>query len=674
MIATSSGGSLARAARLPVAALLVVHLFGTTAGAFKLAQKRTAERELDFPALYSRSSFSAFSDKDGEVGAWNYSNGSAAPTRSARLAPEQLAALQRARDARPRPEPGEAVKMFRAKEAMSAEQALGAPLPAVINDDSLRGRKALQTVHEVALWLVLPGMVIVAFVLLVGSWMSSQRYTALIPDSAWQVFLAALCGVFIRGLIHAGVISKPGYAWASATFLNLFLLPIIIFQSGWALHHSNFMSQLEYIGIFAVLGTVISFFFVGFIGYWLGQRGLFIVSGLRENLAFAALISATDPVATLCTFSKLGLDRSQPLLYTLLFGESVLNDAVAIVLFHAINSNWDDLSVGSSVRYVCVLLFGSAAFGIVISSLLVLLLRLARLPGNTVPETLYILASAWLVFAAAESCKLSGIIADLCAGCIFRLYGSKHLERKGFQLTDDVLMATAQLMDAMVFILCGVSTALISSLSGAKFAVFGFLLCLVGRALSTSSCALISNAIKSCMKEPDSHFITLKHQCVMWHAGLRGGIALLLSMDIDTSWCHDKGTIINATFIIICSTLVLFGGTTEPMLQLLGLQDYGKADEEEANSLMNEVTQDGPAMTKKGIFTTIHRAFKCMLVGDAGYGKERRQQKRAFMKTMKKTGSAGEAAGRGDDGFHSCCEDSSPPQGKSVREAPRTSP
>jgi sodium/hydrogen exchanger 8 len=48
-----------------------------------------------------------------------------------------------------------------------------------------------------------------------------------------------------------------------------------------------------------------------------------------ESLAFGSLISAVDPVATLAIFTALDVD---PVLNMLVFGESILNDAVAIVL------------------------------------------------------------------------------------------------------------------------------------------------------------------------------------------------------------------------------------------------------------------------------------------------------------------------------------------------------
>ena len=49
----------------------------------------------------------------------------------------------------------------------------------------------------------------------------------------------------------------------------------------------------------------------------------------KESFAFGSLVSAVDPVATLAIFNALDID---PVLYMLVFGESILNDAVAIVL------------------------------------------------------------------------------------------------------------------------------------------------------------------------------------------------------------------------------------------------------------------------------------------------------------------------------------------------------
>ena len=60
-----------------------------------------------------------------------------------------------------------------------------------------------------------------------------------------------------------------------------------------------------------------------------------------EALLFGALISAVDPVATLSIMGSPELN-CDPLLYSLVFGESVLNDAVAIVLFRTFYNYYEE--------------------------------------------------------------------------------------------------------------------------------------------------------------------------------------------------------------------------------------------------------------------------------------------------------------------------------------------
>lgn len=48
---------------------------------------------------------------------------------------------------------------------------------------------------------------------------------------------------------------------------------------------------------------------------------------------FGSLVSATDPVSTLAVFSSLG---AHPMVHSVVLGESIMNDAVAIVLFRTL--------------------------------------------------------------------------------------------------------------------------------------------------------------------------------------------------------------------------------------------------------------------------------------------------------------------------------------------------
>jgi NhaP-type Na+/H+ or K+/H+ antiporter len=86
---------------------------------------------------------------------------------------------------------------------------------------------------------------------------------------------------------------------------------------------------------FAIIGTVISTAIVGIGMIVTGFAGLSDRMPLSEAFMYGSLISAVDPVATLAVFAHVGAPDQ---LNSILAGESILNDAVAIVLYRCVSS------------------------------------------------------------------------------------------------------------------------------------------------------------------------------------------------------------------------------------------------------------------------------------------------------------------------------------------------
>lgn len=117
-----------------------------------------------------------------------------------------------------------------------------------------------------------------------------------------------------------------------------------------------FFDHLGTILLFAVMGTIFNtvcigktenaevrtnrtihftraFYFSSGVSLWAcGLSGIYgFEISLLETLIFSALISAVDPVAVLSVFEEIHVDK---VLYIIVFGESLLNDAVTVVRFY----------------------------------------------------------------------------------------------------------------------------------------------------------------------------------------------------------------------------------------------------------------------------------------------------------------------------------------------------
>lgn len=144
-----------------------------------------------------------------------------------------------------------------------------------------------------------------------------------VPESC----LLIVVGLLVGGLIKA-VGEKPPILKSDIFFL--FLLPPIILDAGYFLPLRQFTENLGTILIFAVVGTLWNAFFLGGLMYavcQIGGSGLNHI-GLLANLLFGSIISAVDPVAVLAVFEEIHINE---LLHILVFGESLLNDAVTVV-------------------------------------------------------------------------------------------------------------------------------------------------------------------------------------------------------------------------------------------------------------------------------------------------------------------------------------------------------
>lgn len=237
-----------------------------------------------------------------------------------------------------------------------------------------------------------------------------------LPESVVIVFLGGLIGLIINFISDQKIGNWRKEEAFSPTAFFLVLLPPIIFESGYNLHKGNFFQNIGSILVFAIAGTTISALVIGAGIYLLGLADVAYHLSFIESFAFGSLISAVDPVATVAIFHALDVD---PVLNMLVFGESILNDAIAIVLTTSVlESNNPNMSpfeaVISAFNRFCLMFFASAGIGVLFALISALLLKHVDLRKNPSLEFGMMLVFTYAPYALAEGIHLSGkFVTDL---------------------------------------------------------------------------------------------------------------------------------------------------------------------------------------------------------------------------------------------------------------------
>mmetsp|Transcript_29836 Transcript_29836/g.47655 ORF Transcript_29836/g.47655 Transcript_29836/m.47655 type:complete len:672 (+) Transcript_29836:74-2089(+) len=470
-------------------------------------------------------------------------------------------------------------KSYRGKKNNSESEAM----EDIVDEDEEPAEKK----HVYARYVVAPLSFVFFAVFTLSTVMEKLNITE-IPESAILIFFGGLLSVFSS--MYGMQLSDEVFQHVMPKTLNLVFLPILIFGCGWTIRRQDFFSQFPYILLFAFVGVALSTLVIGFLIYMTGSYGLHSVTTIRTAFAYATLISATDPVATMSTYAKL---KVEPLLNIMVFGESIINDAVAVVFFNVLNSDhfmlnskgqtMTGLQLGGSIAWgIGKIFFGSVIVGVGLGMIYTVIARCAEMHENKKGQILVILASCYLTYALAESINMSGIIATMFSGVLMGVYMRPHLSTEGSLLATFFVKQLSTLADAGVFLLVGFAVMQLTT-NGWYFGLWVMLFSLIGRAASVYPVGFAVNALKMGLGKANGvppegwNMLSSAHMFMMWHAGLRGGIALALSLELG-KWVDvidgpgTRRTLQTATFMLIVAFLLVFGGSTSYFLKKLGIR------------------------------------------------------------------------------------------------------
>uniref|UniRef100_A0A672ZVH1 Sodium/hydrogen exchanger n=1 Tax=Sphaeramia orbicularis TaxID=375764 RepID=A0A672ZVH1_9TELE len=351
-------------------------------------------------------------------------------------------------------------------------------------------------------------------------------------------------------------------------FFNI-LLPPIIFHAGYSLKRRHFFRNIGSILAYAFMGTVISCFVIGLIMYGfvsfmkvVGQLGGDFY--FTDCLFFGAIVSATDPVTVLAIFNELKVDVD---LYALLFGESVLNDAVAIVLSSSIvayqpagdnSHSFEAMAMLKSFGIFLGVFSGSFALGVATG-----VMTFTKLRDFPLLETALFFLMSWSTFLLAEACGFTGVVAVLFCGITQAHYTFNNLSPESQDRTKQLFELLNFLAENFIFSYMGLTLfSFQSHVFNPLFIIGAFLAVFLGRAANIYPLSFLLNLGRK--NKIGSNF-----QHVMMFAGLRGAMTFALSIR-DTA-TYARQMMFSTTLLIVFFTVWICGGGTMPMLTFMSI-------------------------------------------------------------------------------------------------------
>uniref|UniRef100_A0A8C5EHE4 Sodium/hydrogen exchanger n=1 Tax=Gouania willdenowi TaxID=441366 RepID=A0A8C5EHE4_GOUWI len=397
-----------------------------------------------------------------------------------------------------------------------------------------------------------------------------------LPESVAVVSLGILMGGIIKIIEFQELANWKEEEMFRPNMFFLLILPPIIFESGYSLHKGNFFQNIGSITLFAVIGTIISAFIVGGGIYFLGQADVIYKMTMTDSFAFGSLISAVDPVATIAIFNALNVD---PVLNMLVFGESILNDAVSIVLTNTaegVFSHSDSSMVTGWETFIQALgnfltmFFGSAALGTLTGVISALFLKHFDLRKTPSLEFGMMIIFAYIPYGLAEGIKLSGIMSILFAGIVMSHYTHHNLSPVTQILMQQTLRTVAFMCETCVFAFLGLSIFSFPHKFEMSFVIWCIVLVLLGRAVNIFPLSFLLNFFRD-------HKITPKMMFIMWFSGLRGAIPYALSLHLGLEPIEKRQLIGTTTIIIVLFTILLLGGGTMPLIRIMDIEDNSQS-------------------------------------------------------------------------------------------------
>ncbi|MEP2234783.1 MAG: cation:proton antiporter [Alteripontixanthobacter sp.] len=322
--------------------------------------------------------------------------------------------------------------------------------------------------------------------------------------------------------IASDFLAAAGSFGLTSEIVFFIFLPALVFESALAIDIRRLIADIRPILILAILGLLISTFLVGG-AIWSVAGMPFVVC-----LLLGAILSATDPVAVVAIFKDLGAPKR---LAVLVEGESLFNDATAIVLFNILAAmilTGADASIGDGALSFLTVFIGGSLVGLVLSWIYIKAIEKVR--NMALVEVTLTISLAYLSFLIAEHyLHVSGVMATVTSALVVGSKGRTSISSDGWHLLEETWETLGFWANSLIFILVGLAVPVIlASISADYWLVLAVALVAAFLARGLLTHGLIPLIAFLRLGIPVSNGF----RTVMWWGGLRGAVSLALALAV----------------------------------------------------------------------------------------------------------------------------------------------
>ena len=332
------------------------------------------------------------------------------------------------------------------------------------------------------------------------------------------------------------------------------ILGALLFAGSLHINLGDLAKQKGIIILLASFGVVLSTIIVGgamfYVLGWLGIGIPFIYC-----LLFGALISPTDPIAVLSILKTVGAPKE---LETIIGGESLFNDGVAVVIFIVVLGVATGHHEPSFVSITVLFLkeaVGGALFGLATGYAAY---RLLRTVDNYQVEILITLALVFAGYAAAEALHISAPIAAVASGLLIGNHGrTLAMSEKTTEHVDMFWELVDEILNGILFVLLGFELLIVTfDMSSFKAGLIAIPVVLLARFIGVS----LPIGLLKFKREFTPNAIK-----VLTWGGLRGGISVALALSLPPS--PERELILMMTYVVVVFSILVQGLTIGKLVQ-----------------------------------------------------------------------------------------------------------